>query len=248
MKKVKKLKAIILCGGEGTRLRPYTYSLPKPMLPLGGKPLLEYIIAHLKESGITDIVLSVGYLREKIMNHFGDGKKFGVKIDYFIEDEALGTAGCMYPQKSKLKGTFLVLMGDQVTDIDIKKMLDSHKKSGATATIAAKTIQTPIEYGVIEASAKGQISGFKEKPVLENLINTGIYVLEPEVLEFIRPKEDFAKNVFPRLLEAGKRLHAYKMEKEYWLDIGRVSDYEKIRSLFGSRSPKEITELKPEEQ
>ena len=97
------MKAIILCGGEGTRLRPYTYTLPKTMLPVGGRPLLEYIIEHLKSSGITDIVLSVGYLREKIMNYFGDGKKFGVKIDYFLEDEALSTAGAIYPHKSKLK-------------------------------------------------------------------------------------------------------------------------------------------------
>lgn len=226
------MKAIILCGGEGTRLRPYTYTLPKTMLPVGGRPLLEYIIEHLKSGGITDIVLSVGHLREKIMNHFGDGKKFGVKIDYFIEDEALSTAGSIYPHKGKLKSTFLVLMGDQITNIDFKKMADAHKKSGAIVTIAAKTIHTPVEYGVIEVSAKGQISGFKEKPVLENLINTGIYILEPEALEYIKPKEDFAKNVFPRILEAGKKLQAYKMEKEYWLDIGRVSDYERVRGMF----------------
>ncbi|MEM4272059.1 MAG: nucleotidyltransferase family protein [Candidatus Bilamarchaeaceae archaeon] len=226
------MKAIILCGGEGTRLRPYTYTIPKAMLPVGGRPILEYIIEHLRESKITDIVLSVGYLREKIMGHFEDGRKFGVKIDYFIEEEALSTAGAIFPHRKKLNKPFLVLMGDQITNIDLKKMEEAHKRSGAIATIAAKTIKTPLEYGALEVSASGQVSAFREKPVLENLINTGIYILEPEALEYIRPKEDFAKDVFPRMLKSGKNIHAYIMETEFWIDIGRVSDYERIRALF----------------
>lgn len=225
------MKAIILCGGEGTRLRPYTYTVPKPMLPLGGKPLLEYMIGHLKESGITEIILSVGYLKEKIMDYFGDGKKFGVKIEYFTENEPLSTAGSIYPHRKNLKERFIVMMGDHVTSINIKKLLETHEKSKALATIAVKIHKTPIEYGVIGADRSGKVVEFREKPVVEHLINSGIYVLEPEALNFIKPKEDFAKNVFPRMLQEGKKLQVHNFA-ELWLDIGRVSDYERARALF----------------
>jgi len=226
------MKAVILCGGEGTRLRPYTYTVPKPMLWLGTRHILEYSVEHLRKSGITDIILSVGYLKEQIMDHFGDGSKFGVKITYFIEDAPLYTAGALYPHKDQFKETFLVFMGDHITNINIEKFVKAHKKSGAVATIAAKKRKTSLEYGIIEANDDDVVTSFKEKPVINYLINTGMYVLEPKVLDYIEPKEDFAKNIFPRLLEAGEKVTVYKFSREYWMDIGRVKDYERMRELF----------------
>lgn len=226
------MKAVILCGGEGTRLRPYTYTVPKPMLWLGSRHILEYSIEHLKNSGIKDIILSVGYLKEQIMGHFGDGKEFGVNIEYFVEDEALSTAGAIYPHKGKFKETFLVFMGDHVTNINIKKFLKAHKETGAIATIAAKKQKVSLEYGIIESEDEKIITGFREKPVIHYLINTGMYLLEPEVLKHIKPKEDFARHVFPRLLESKEKLGVYKFSREYWIDIGRVKDYERMRELF----------------
>ena len=178
------MKAVILCGGEGTRLRPYTYTVPKPMLWLGSRHILEYSIEHLRKSGITDIILSVGYLKDQIMDHFKDGSDFGVHIEYFVEDEALSTAGAIYPHKDKFKETFLVFMGDHVTNINIEKFVKVHNKSGALATIAAKKHKISLEYGVIEANNKGIITNFKEKPTINYLLNTGMYVLEPKVFSF----------------------------------------------------------------
>jgi mannose-1-phosphate guanylyltransferase/phosphomannomutase len=226
------MKAVILCGGEGTRLRPYTYTVPKPMLWLGNRHILEYSVEHLKKSGITDIILSVGYLKEQIMDHFGDGSSFGVDIDYFVEEEALFTAGALYPHKDKLKETFLVFMGDHVTNLGIRQFVETHKKLKATATIAVKKQKVSLEYGIIESENEKVVSGFREKPVVNYLINTGMYVLEPKVLDYIKPREDFAKHVFPRMLKAGEKIGMHKFGRGYWIDIGRVKDYERMRELF----------------
>ena len=227
------MKAVILCGGEGTRLRPYTYTVPKPMLWLGSRHILEYSVEHLRNSGIKDIILSVGYLKEQIMDHFGDGSEFGVNIDYFVEEEALFTAGAFYPHKEKLKDEkFIVFMGDHVTNINIERFIKTHEEIGGMATIAAKKKKTSLEYGIIESEDEKVIKGFREKPVVNYLINTGMYLFEPETLEYIKPKEDFAKHVFPRMLDAGEKLGMYKFSREYWIDIGRVKDYERMRELF----------------
>lgn len=226
------MKAVILCGGEGTRLRPYTYTVPKPMLWLGNRHILEYTVEHLKNSGITDIILSVGYLKEQIMDHFGDGAEFGVNIEYFVEDSPLFTAGAIYPHKDKFKEPFLVFMGDHVTNIDIPKFMETHRKSGAIATIAAKKRKLSIEYGVIDSEDEKIVDDFREKPVINYLINTGMYVLEPRALNYIEEKEDFAKHVFPRMLAAKEKIALHKFGRGYWIDIGRVKDYERMRELF----------------
>lgn len=226
------MKAIILCGGEGTRLRPYTYTVPKPMLWLGNRHILEYMIEHLKNSGITEIYLSVGYLKEQIIDHFGDGKDFGVDIEYLVENSPLSTAGALHPHKGKFKEPFLVFMGDHVTNIDVGKFISAHKKSGAIATIAVKKQKLSIEYGVIDSSDEKVVDDFREKPVMNYLINTGMYVLEPKVFEYINAKEDFAKNVFPRMLKAKEKIAIHKFGRGYWIDIGRVRDYERMRELF----------------
>ncbi|MFH2106464.1 MAG: nucleotidyltransferase family protein [Candidatus Micrarchaeota archaeon] len=221
------MKVFILCGGEGTRLRPYTYKNPKPMLMVNGKPILEIIIEHLKKHGFKEFILTVGYLKEKITDYFKDGSKFGVKIEYAVEDAPLGTAGSTIASKKKLKETFVVLMGDAIIDVDLDKMIANHKKSKCIATVGVKRHKTKIEYGVVNIE-KGFVKSFAEKPIVENMINTGIYVFEPRVFDFIREKEDFAKNVFPRLLEKGEKINAYEL-KGIWIDIGQKEDYERLK-------------------
>ncbi len=224
------MKTFILAGGEGTRLRPYTYETPKPMLPIGDeqKPILYYVIKNLKRNGLTDYVITAGYMHEKIEGYFGDGSKLGVKIEYAIEKEKMNTAGSIFPLKDKVNGTFVVVMGDHVTNINLKEMVKQHRKSGCIATIALLKGKIPIEYGVAEVDNKGHVAKFREKPMIENLYNVAIYVFEPEIFKYIKDKEDFAKNVFPRMLEAGEKINAYIFEKEVWYDVGRVVDYEKL--------------------
>ncbi len=223
------MKTFILAGGEGTRLRPYTYEKPKPMLPIGDeqKPILYYVIKNLKRNGLTDYIITAGYMHEKIEEYFGDGSEFGVKIEYAIEKEKMNTAGSILPLKDKVDGTFVVVMGDHITNIDVREMIEHHRKSGCMATIALLKGKIPIEYGVAEVDNKGRVVKFKEKPLVENLYNVAIYVFEPEVFKYIKEKDDFAKNVFPRMLEKKEKINSYVFEK-LWYDIGRVVDYEKL--------------------
>jgi NDP-sugar pyrophosphorylase family protein len=224
------MKTFILAGGEGTRLRPYTYSIPKPMLMLGGKPILQYVVENLKKSGMKDLVITAGYLADQITSYFGDGSKFGVKIEYSLEKEKLNTAGSILPLRDKAKETFAVVMGDHLTDIDMGEMLKSHKKSGAIATVALYRVKKPLEYGLAQVK-DGMVVGFSEKPMLEHDYNTAIYIFEPEIFDYIRPMEDFARQVFPRLLESGKPINAFIFQG-VWFDIGRVSDYERFMETF----------------
>lgn len=223
------MKVFILAGGEGTRLRPYTYSVPKPMLMLSGKPILQYVVENLKRCGMKDLIITCGYKHGQISSHFGDGSKFGVKIEYAVETERMNTAGSIVPFRGKVKETFAVVMGDHLTNIDVADMLKRHKKSGAIATIALYHAKIPLEYGVAKLEGNS-IVGFTEKPLLEHYYNTAIYIFEPEIFDYIKAKEDFAKDVFPRMLAAGKKLNAYVFEG-VWFDIGRVSDYERFAAM-----------------
>lgn len=224
------MKAFVLCGGEGTRLRPYTYKTPKPMMKVGGKPILQYVVENLRKHGITELILTVGYLKEQIMDYFGNGSKFGVKIEYAVEDTPKNTAGSTLDYKDLVKETFVVVMGDHLTNINMKEMIDFHKKQGGNATLALLKTEIALEYGV--ANVKNNvIQGFEEKPKIEKYINTAIYVFEPKVFDYIGEKEDFAKNVFPKMLNAKEKLNAYLFE-DVWYDVGRVSDYEKIKDAF----------------
>lgn len=225
-----RMQAFILAGGEGTRLRPYTYTVPKPMLMLGGKPILQYVVENLKRCGMKEITVTCGYRHEQITEYFRDGSAFGVKMDYSVEKEKLNTAGSILPLKGRVKGTFAVVMGDHLTNIDLAEMLKCHRKSGAVATIALYHAKTPLEYGVAKLEG-GSIAGFAEKPVLEHYYNTAIYIFEPEIFDYIRPKEDFAKDVFPRMLAAGRKINPYVFEA-VWFDIWRVSDYERFAEIF----------------
>ncbi len=220
------MKAVILCGGIGERMRPLTLETPKPLLKIGGFAILDYIFENLKKNKISEVVLTVGYLKEKIINHYGSGEKLGIKIEYLKEEEKKNTAGSILPLKGKINEDFVVMMGDQLTNINIEKMKKYHEKNGAIATIALKKKEYKIEYGVVELDGHF-VKCFKEKPVLEKYVNTAIYIFKPEIFNYIKEKEDFAKDVFPRLLEKGEKIAAYLMDDE-WVDIGRLEDYQKL--------------------
>lgn len=225
------MKAFVICGGLGTRLRPYTYETPKPMLPIGGKPILRYVVENLRENGITDIVMAVGYLNEKIRAYFGNGSRFGVKIGYAVETEPKNTAGSIldYAERmAKAKEPFIVIMGDAISGIDLRKMARFHGKSRATATIALMKHKTKVHYG-IAVLKKDRITAFREKPEIEHYINTGIYIFEPKVFGFIKEREDFAKNVFPRLLSKRQKISGFRVESGSWIDIGRIEEYDKLK-------------------
>ena len=219
-------KAIILCGGKGTRLRPYTYILPKPMLTLGRKPILEFVVRNLKRSGIKDFIFTVGYLKESIKEYFGDGRKFGVKITYLDEEDEMNTAGSILPARGLIKDTFVVMMGDLLTVLDIKKMMAFHRKKGNIVTIGLKRQGLPLEYGIAKVKDDAIVE-FNEKPILEHFVNSGIYVFEPEIFNYIGKNDDFARNVFPKLLKKRKKITGYTFD-DYWVDIGRIRDYERL--------------------
>lgn len=224
------VKAIVLCGGKGTRLRPYTYTIPKPMLPLGKKPILEYVLNRLKLAGITEIYLTTGYLHEQIEAYFGDGGKLGLNLHYSVETAELGTAGSTIPLMGRIDGTFIVMMGDHLSNLDIKDLLEFHKRHKRVATIALNRKGVPLEYGVADLEG-GDIVRFREKPIVENFVNTGVYVFEPEIFDYIKPGEDFASHVFPRLIEKGGKIGGFVFS-DYWLDIGRAMDYEHINQYI----------------
>ena len=221
------MKAIILCGGKGTRMRPLTLTIPKPLLEIDGKTILEYVFENLRRNEIEEAILTVGYLKEKIIEYFKD-KDMGLKVDYLEEEKEQNTAGSIIPLKEKMSEDFIVMMGDQITNINLKKLVEFHKKHAGIATIVLKKKKYPLEYGIVDIE-NGKVIGFKEKPILEKHVNTAIYVFSPRIFEFIKEKEDFAKNVFPRLLEKKEKIYAYVMEEE-WLDIGRIKDYEELKN------------------
>lgn len=225
------MRAFVLCGGKGTRLRPYTYSIPKPMLPLGRRPILEFVVNNLKRNGVTDIVLTVGYLKEQIIEHFGDGSRWGVKITYSEEKTELNTAGSILPLKDTVKGTFVVVMGDHLTTLNIRKMVDFHKKNGGLGTIGLKKQGVPLEYGIAKLGDEGEIVKFEEKPIVQNLVNSASYVFEPEIYKYIKPNFDFARDVFPAVLAAEEKLFGYVFD-EYWMDIGRIHDYDSVNQMI----------------
>ena len=203
------MKAVVMAGGEGTRLRPLTSNQPKPMVPIVGKPCMEHIIELLIRHGIDEIVVTVAYLPQVIRGYFGDGEALGVTLHYSVEETPLGTAGSVKHAEALLDETFIVISGDALCDFDLGEIVDAHRRQGAVATLGLKSVERPLEFGVVIIDEDGRIERFLEKPswgqVFSDTINTGIYVLEPEVLEPVptdRPF-DFSKELFPLLLELG---------------------------------------------
>jgi mannose-1-phosphate guanylyltransferase/phosphomannomutase len=224
------MKAVVMAGGEGTRLRPLTSNQPKPMVPIVGKPCMEHILELLRTHGFEDIVVTVAFLPQAIRSYFGDGANLGVAIQYSVEESPLGTAGSVRLAGDVLDETFLVISGDALCDIDLQKIVEFHKEKGAAVTIGLKSVENPLEFGIVVTDEEGKVERFLEKPswgqVFSDTINTGIYVLEPEVLRHIptdRPF-DFSKELFPLLLEMGRPIYGYVCEG-YWQDIGNLDQY-----------------------
>jgi mannose-1-phosphate guanylyltransferase/phosphomannomutase len=224
------MKAVIMAGGEGTRLRPLTSNAPKPMLPIANRPMMEHVINLLARHGFDEIVVTVAFLANHIKTYFGDGSEFGVTIRYADEPVPLGTAGSVGNAREYLDDTFLVISGDVLTDIDLTKLLEFHREHDAMATIGLTAVDNPLEFGIVITRDDGTIERFLEKPtwgqVFSDTINTGIYVLEPSVFDFIPGGRsvDFSGEVFPALLEAGKPLFGAVVEG-YWEDVGTLEAY-----------------------
>ncbi len=227
------LKAVILVGGEGTRLRPLTYDTPKSMVPVLNRPFFEHTLAHLKKYHIKEIVLAVNYHPELIRDYFGDGDNFGIKLIYSVEHTPLGTAGAVKNAERYLDGTFSVLNGDIFYDLDMAAMLAFHRARGAKATIALTWVDNPCAYGLIETDDNKKVKRFIEKPspdrVTTNWINAGTYILEPEVLKHVPANSFymFEKGLFPLLLELGEPVYGYP-SSGYWLDMGTPENYLKL--------------------
>ncbi len=224
------MKAVILVGGEATRLRPLTCNIPKAMVPVLNVPFLEHVIGYLIQHQIEGVTLAQSHLAQTIESYFGDGSQFGVRLSYTTEDTPLGTAGAVKNAEKYLAETFLVLNGDVFTDLDITAMIGSHRERKARATIALAPVDDPTSYGLIETNAEGRVTRFLEKPswnqVTTNMINAGTYVLEPEILAHIPPQANFSfeHDLFPLLLDQGEPIYAYP-SATYWIDIGTLEKY-----------------------
>ena len=224
------MQAVIMAGGFGTRLRPITLSIPKPMAPTANKPMLCHIINLLKKYDFTDLTMMLYYQPEIITDYFGDGKKFDVSIKYLRPDSDLGTAGSVKFAQGNINDTFIVISGDVLTDFDLSKAIEFHRKKKAIATMVLTRVSNPLQFGVVITDEEGKVQRFLEKPswgeVFSDTINTGIYILEPEVLEYIPTDQsfDFSKDLYPLLLKEKKALYGYIAEG-YWKDIGNHDEY-----------------------
>jgi len=246
------MKAMILAAGKGTRVRPITHTIPKPMIPILQKPVMEFLLELLKEHGFTEIMVNVSHLAEEIENYFRDGQRFGVEIAYSFEGriqdgqligDALGSAGGLKKIQnfqSFFDETFVVLCGDALVDLDLTEAVRRHREKGAMASLITKRVPRDqvSSYGVVVTDADGRVRSFQEKPAVDeaasNMINTGIYIFEPEVLNYVPSGQafDIGSDLFPKLVAAGAAFYALPMEFE-WVDIGKVPDYwQAIRSVL----------------
>ena len=223
------MKAVVLAGGEGTRLKPLTYKRPKPLMPVAGRPCIEYVIRSLVASGFQEIITTTAYLSDTLIKSIGDGVDYNASILYSFEANPAGTAGAVRRVANFIDDTFVVAMGDILADVDFRALYDFHKRKGGIVTIALTEVEDPTQYGIVGLDARGRIIKFKEKPPKEeafsNLANAGIYVCEPDILDFIPAdqKFDFSKDLFPKLLSKGLVLYGQKIEGT-WMDIGRPHD------------------------
>jgi mannose-1-phosphate guanylyltransferase len=222
--------AVILVGGQGTRLRPLTHYMPKPMMPVLNRPFLAHTLAYLKNYGVSDVILALSYLPEVIQGYLGDGTNLGMQLNYAVEDNPLGTAGAVKNAEPYLESTFAVLNGDIFTNLDLADMLAFHRRKRAKVTIALTWVANPSAFGVVETENDGRVRRFMEKPnpdqVTTHWINAGIYILEPEVLKHVPEGSHymFERGLFPRLLELAEPVYGYPFSG-YWLDMGTPEKY-----------------------
>lgn len=224
------MKAVVMAGGEGSRLRPLTLNRPKPMVPLVNKPVMGHILALLKKHDITDVVVTVQYMADSIQRYFEDGRSLGLNLSYSVEETPLGTAGSVKQAQMLLDEPFIVISGDASTDIDLGKLIAFHRQKQAKVTVTLYRVPNPLEYGVVIVDENGRIQRFLEKPswgeVISDTVNTGIYVVEPDVLDYFEAGQqfDFSKDLFPLLMEKGDDLFGYVADG-YWCDVGNLQEY-----------------------
>jgi len=226
------LKAVILAGGLGTRLHPYTLFIPKPMLPLGDKPVLEHLIQWLSSNGIRKIVICVGYLGKIIEDYFGDGVDLNVEITYARTKTPMGTAGQLQSAENLINDTFLCIYGDSIFDFVIHDMIDFHFKKEALATIALIPYKVTQKYGFIDIDENGAVKNWREKPKVEGLINIGCYIMEARFLNYIPNEKSYGMNfAFGRAIEANERIYGY-ISKGSFTDIGDRKSYIKVYKKY----------------
>jgi mannose-1-phosphate guanylyltransferase / phosphomannomutase len=248
------MRAVVMAGGEGSRLRPLTSRRPKPLAPVANRPVMHHIVDLLRMHGITDIVATLHYLADEIEAYFGDGSAMGVSMHYVVEDTPLGTAGAVKMAQERLRDdTFIIISGDALTDVDLTALIEAHRAAKNDATIALWRVSNPLEFGVVITDDESRITRFMEKPswgeVFSDTINTGIYVLEPEILDYMEPGKnyDFSKDLFPRMLRDGKRLGGHVIS-DYWADVGNLQQYQQANydALSGAvRTARPSTEIAP---
>ena len=235
------MKAVVMAGGEGTRLRPMTANQPKPLLPVANRPIMEHVLWLLKKHGFEETVVTVQFLAALVRNYFGDGEDVGMSLQYATEEMPLGTAGSVKNAEDALKDdSFLVISGDALTDMDLSEMVRFHKDNGALVTVGLTRVPDPLEFGIVIADDDGRIQRFLEKPswgqVFSDTVNTGVYVMEPEVLAEVSSKEsvDWSHDVFPKLLARGAPIYGYISDR-YWEDVGTLESYLKVQADVLSR-------------
>ncbi|MBD2576124.1 mannose-1-phosphate guanyltransferase [Oscillatoria sp. FACHB-1406] len=225
------MRAVLMAGGSGTRLRPLTCDLPKPMVPILNRPIAEHIINLLKRHHITEVIATLHYLPDVMRDYFQDGSDFGVQMTYAVEeDQPLGTAGCVKNIADLLDDTFIVISGDSITDFDLSAAIEFHRQKKSKATLILTRVPNPVEFGVVITDKEQRISRFLEKPstseIFSDTVNTGTYILEPEILQYLPEAEesDFSKDLFPLMLERGEPMYGYIAEG-YWCDVGHLDAY-----------------------
>lgn len=237
------MKAVIMAGGEGTRLRPLTSHRPKPLVPALNMPIMEHIVLLLKEHGIVDIVVTLHYLADEIEGYFGDGSEWGVNIVYSVEDTPLGTAGSVKQAEEFLRDdTFIIISGDALTDINLDKAIKYHQEKKSLVSIVLSHVPNPLEFGVVITDDSGHIRRFLEKPswgeVFSDTVNTGMYILEPEILDYMEMGKnyDWSQHIFPQILSEGKPIYGYVMDDDYWCDVGNLNQYREAQYTVMDRN------------
>lgn len=235
------VRGLLLAAGEGTRLRPLTLDRPKPMVPIGGHPLLGHLVALLRHHNVIEIAINLHYKPDAIIDYLGDGEVAGVRVTYSHEQRLLGSAGAAKRLESFLDRTFVVLYGDVLTDVDLGALIDAHRRQRAVATLLLHEVSDPTRHGIVELADDGRITRFVEKPrpeaVFSRLANAGVYVLEPSILSHVPPDQvsDFGQEVFPSLIEQGLPLYGHCLEEGYILDIGSPERYAQAEHDFTTR-------------
>lgn len=235
----KQPQAVILAGGMGTRLQPYTFFVPKPMLPLGDKPLLEHLLLWLKRNDVRNVILSIGYLGSQIESYFKNGESMGITVTYARSNAALGISGQLLNSKNYVTSTFYLLYGDSVFDFDLRKMLQHHKSSKATLTMGLMHYSQKLAYGLIETEKDGTVTAWKEKPEVGGLINVGCYVANPRIFDYIPTGKMIAfDSVVREMMRKGEKISSYNIPGDEFLDIGDEKSYKRVYDLFLERMGK----------